>query len=345
MKTHFMHNSGALQAVLLALLALHAIAGNPRTELAEEVRDKGWIVFSARSANGSWDLFVMRPDGSGRKALTDTPEFEEAAPRYSPDGSKLLYRVMKRGTVLDHDHWGFLGSLAVADWDGRNRRLLGGEGDFPWASWSPDGNQVACLTLKGIQFVDVETGRVVRQIDRQGVFQQMYWSPDGRSLCGVANYRGEIWTIVRVDIESGKSNEINSFQSCTPDWFADSRRVIYSCRPAGQRANRGYGWTQLWMADATGGGHRLVYGEDGTHVYGGATSPDDKYVLFSRFNEDGGGSEKAGGALHLMRLEDVPMIRGRSAALRKLHPNTNDGPVLLLGRGWEPHWTYAELEY
>ena len=35
--------------------------------LAKEVRTKGWIVFSATSAQGDWDLFLMRPDGSARR--------------------------------------------------------------------------------------------------------------------------------------------------------------------------------------------------------------------------------------------------------------------------------------
>ena len=336
-----------LAGFLLFACVMAAFAGNPRTDLADEVKDKGWIAFSARSPNGSWDLFVMRPDGSDRKALTDTPEVEEAAPRYSPDGKNLLYRVMKRGTVLDHDQWGFSGSLVMADWDGSNARKLSDDGGLPWASWSPDGTQIVCLTLKGILVVDIATKEVVRTIDRQGIFQQMYWSRDGKWLCGVGNYGGQQWTIMRLDMESEKVNEINSFQSCTPDWFADSQHVIYSCRPSGQPANRGYGFTQLWMADAAGGDQKLVYGEDGTHAYGAALSPDDTYVLFTRCEVDGGGAETAGGSMHLMRLADAPVIRGRSVALRKVHASSDikAGPVLTLPRGWEPHWTYAQLEY
>src|SRR3989442_677510 len=53
--------------------------------LAAEVRGKGWIVFPARSDQGDWDLFLMRPDGSQRRALTRTPEWNEAAPQFSPD--------------------------------------------------------------------------------------------------------------------------------------------------------------------------------------------------------------------------------------------------------------------
>jgi len=35
------------------------------------------------------------------------------------------------------------------------------------------------------------------------------------------------------------------------------------------------------MADADGENRRLVYAEDGRHVYGGHVSPDGKYLLFT----------------------------------------------------------------
>ena len=40
------------------------------------------------------------------------------------------------------------------------------------------------------------------------------------------------------------------------------------------------------MADKTGQHRRMVYGEDGRHIYGGAISPDGKYVLFTRSHEE-----------------------------------------------------------
>jgi hypothetical protein len=57
---------------------------------------------------------------------------------------------------------------------------------------------------------------------------------------------------------------------------------------------------------------------------------------------DGGGLEEGGAPIGLMRLQDAPSIGGESPALRKLHPKTKDGPMLDLGMGWEPHWTYSE---
>jgi hypothetical protein len=95
------------------------------------------------------------------------------------------------------------------------------------------------------------------------------------------------------------------------------------------------------MANGDGSNRSLVYGEDGRHIYGGAVSPDSRYVLFTRSTTDGG---MEGATIHLMRLSDAPMIGGDSNALRKLHPNTRNRPVLTLAAGWEPHWTYTSIE-
>ena len=311
-------------------------------ELADEVGDKGWIAYSAKTSAGDWDLFVMRPDGSERRNLTNTPDVSEAAPRFSPDGRRMLYRRIKKGATISHDRWGFQGRLVIANADGSQSVVYGKDREFPWAAWNPDGTKISCLSIRGIQIYDVATKRVLNTLDRKSFFQQLFWSPDGKWFCGTANVGGENWTIVRMDTATGQTNVVSKFRNCTPDWLPDSRQIVFSNREAKQK---GYGWTQLWMADAAGKHRRLIYGEDGRHIYGGALSPDGKYVLFTRCPEDGGGSERGGAPGGLMRLRDAPTIGGESKALRKAHPSTKDGPVLPLPDGWEPHWTFAEIDF
>jgi len=321
-----------------------AVYADGEAELAAEVADKGWIAYGARSENESWDLFLSRPDGSDRRNITNTPDFEEGAPRFFLDGSRMLYRRMPRGAVINHDGWGgFQGQLVIANADGSEPVVRGEEGDFPWATLAPEGNKVACLTLEGIQVIDLDTQQVLRELPRNGIHQQMFWSPDGKWFCGVANHHGASWTVVRMHAETGEMNPVRSFQNCTPDWLPDSKRIILSSRPDGQPGGDGYGYTQLWVVDGEGGNDKLIYGEDGRHIYGGRTSPDGKYVLFTRGEEDGNGSEKSGAPICVMRMSDAPIIAGESVALRTLHPDTKDGPVLEIGRGWEPDWTYTEV--
>src|SRR5512136_2993884 len=127
---------------------------------------------------------------------------------------------------------------------------------------------------------------------------------------------------------TGEATAVNRVDCCTPDWFPDPKQVIFSWRPPGQKANKGYGWTQLWRADAAGTSRQLVYGEDGRHVYGGHISPDGRYVLFTGNVQENGDPGHAGAPMRLMRLSDAPIIGGESEELRALHPNARSGPVL-----------------
>jgi Tol biopolymer transport system component len=341
-----MKRASRLLVLTVGLILPSAILGaqdDKVAQLAKEVAGKGWIVYASRSVeNETWDLFLMRPDGSRRRNITNTADYEEGGPRFSPDGRKLLYRRFTKGTTINHDLWGFQGDLMIAENDGSNPMQIGGDREYPWASWSPDGKQIACLTQKGIQMIDLETKKIVRELPRKGIYQQLFWSPDGQWFCGVAN-TSMLWTIVRMHAETGELNIVHEFQSCTPDWFPDSKHIIYPSRPAGQPGNNGQGFTQLWFSDGEGKDARMIYGEDGYHIYGGALAPDARYVLFTRCPQDGGGSEESGAPICVMRMADAPAIAGPSPDLRKVHPDAKDAPVLQLVEGWEPYWTYAEM--
>ncbi len=312
--------------------------------LADEVRGKGWIVFPARSEHGDWDLFLVRPDGSHRRPLTRTSDWNEAAPQFSRDGKKLLYRRLKRAERIEGNRYGEQGMLVVANSDGTNERVLGSEGELPWASWSPDGRQFAILSIKGVGLVDSDNGRVERAFPRKGFFQQLTWSPDGKWLIGVANSFGTGWSIARMDALTGEVSAVNTVDCCTPDWFPDGQSVIFSWRPPGQKANHGIGWTQLWRADADGKSRQLVYGEDGRHIYGGHVSPDGEYALFTGNPQEDGDPQHEGAPMGLVRLKDTPIIGGASPELRSLHANAKSGPVLVLPAGWEPCWTLYEIK-
>ncbi len=335
-----------LAAFLLASATASICAANPTTrdarvaELADEVRDKGWVVFGARSEQGDWDLHLMRPDGSHRRNITNTPKYAEAAPRFSPDGQRLLYRRLPRGSIISHDLWGFQGQLMIANADGSDPVAMGGKGEYPWACWGPEGKRIACLTTKGIHIVDLATRKVLRTIKRRGIYQQLFWSPDGKWFCGVANHLGQQWTVARMNLATGELNPVTRQWACTPDWLPDSAHLIFSHNPKDHRPRQGWGRTQLWTARGDGLEPRLIYGHDRRHIYGGQTSPDGKYVLLTMSIIDGGLSEWSGAPMGLMRMADAPIIGGKSADLRKRHPDAKDGPVLPLPVGWEPHWTY-----
>ena len=325
--------------ILTCALAVAAAAADPRAAgLAREVRNLGWIAFGARTEKGDWDLFAMRPDGSQRRNLTNTPDYNEAAPRFSPDGRRLMYRRLKRGKNIDGNRYGVQGELVIANADGSNPVVYGGEGEYPWPSWGPDGTRIACLAPKGIFFVDLATRKVVRTLDRKGIFQQLSWSPDGKWLAGVANV-GEVWTIVRMNAATGEINPVHEYQNCTPHWFPDSRRLAFSYRPANQEnENKGDGWSFLYQAGGDGKNSGMIYGEDGVHIYGNMISPDGGYVVFTRSVREDGDPQHMGSPMAILRLRDAPTVGGPSRVLRNRHPEDRRGVLLPLPMGWKPHW-------
>jgi len=315
--------------------------------LRGEVKDKGWILFSAKSEGGDYDLFLCRPDGSGRRNLTRTPEWNEYGGRFSPDSRRMLYRRQAKAAAnpdepINHDTWGAVGVLMMGNADGTGAEPQGREGEFPWASWGVGGKQFACLHRREgrIRIFDTETRQAVRELPRQGIFQQLYWSGDGKRFCGTANLNGRDWNILSLDAETGGMTQVSRNLACTADWFqANPAQVVYSCRIPGLGSD--YGITMLMHGGADGKSRGLIYGEAGRHVYYGCISPDDRYVVFSVSETDGGTDS----GMRIMRLADGPVVVPADfEALRELYPGARSGPVLAVGHpGFEPHWTYRDV--
>ena len=326
-----------------------ALDTSPGTlELSKEVAGKGWILFSARTPQGDYDLYVCRPDGSAKRNLTQTPAWSEYGGRFSPDSTRILYRRQARdpmlnpGEGINHDQWGAKGTLVIANGDGSDPQAQGEDGEWPWASWSPDGRQIACLyKRKGvIRIFELASKKLVMEMPRQGIFQQLFWSPDGKRLCGTANVNGQDWNILSFELATGKGTLLSRDLNCTPDWFQnDPQRVMYSNRTPGLGSE--YGWTMLMQATADGKSRTLIYGERGRHIYYGCTSPDAKYAIFANPQSDGGTDAN----MAIIRLADAPIIVPDDyVELQSLYPNAKSGPVLRLDQpGFEPHWTYAEV--
>jgi Tol biopolymer transport system component len=335
-----------LASWIATLVVIPAAIGAETPEivaLRSEVRALGWLIFSARSDAGDWDLFAMRPDGSDRRNLTQTPQKSEFLPRLTRDGTRLLFRRVPLGEVIDGNRHGEQGEPVMSLPDGREAKSLGPAGALPWASWSPDGLRLLCLAAKGFSIVEVASGAVVRAVRRQGFFQQPTWSPDGESVLGVSNGFGTGWSVAKLDLATEQVVALNREDCCTPDWSADGRSVIFSWRVPGQKANGGQGWTQLWTGDARGAKRALLVAEDGRHLYGGCFSPDGRYALFTGNAAEDGDPKHAGAPMQILRLADAPIVRGACPETRALHATANAGPVLDLPSGWEPCWTSKDL--
>jgi TolB protein len=102
-------------------------------------RNGRWLAFmsaepDARGNNPNYDVFIVRPDGTGLRQLTNWPG-EDGWPTWSPDGKWIAFSSTHgagAGRLL----------LYVMRSDGSDKQLLvhGTTAEFP--VWSPDGNTI-----------------------------------------------------------------------------------------------------------------------------------------------------------------------------------------------------------
>jgi RNA polymerase sigma factor (sigma-70 family) len=126
------------------------LAVPPEDTVQDWSADGRWLLTaSSRGAKFGWQLYVMRPDGTDQRRITDGGNPFYA--RFSPDGRRVIYT--DNGRDEQSGIW-------VVDVDGKNgRRVLPVEDPKPKgltdvtigsACWSPDGQRIAVVlsTLK-----------------------------------------------------------------------------------------------------------------------------------------------------------------------------------------------------
>jgi hypothetical protein len=196
----------------------------------------GRIVWSS-SRLGNHDLFTMNTDGSDVKQITSGDQVDWF-PRYSPDGSKILFCRSKQGWVSERDanaseKW----DLFSIDADGNNPKKIADSAS--WGSWI---SQDEILFVRGTKIFrqKLASGEETQIMDSQGVseldgalLQQPELSSDGKLIAitlrgskretGLWNIAKKTWT------QTGLGCQIN----WTPDHSA-----IYWVHPTGNGGSR-----------------------------------------------------------------------------------------------------------
>ncbi len=141
--------------------------------------DGSWLVF--RSSSPQEDLFLIHADGSELRQLTNDPA-RDRAPRWSPDGRKILFSSNRSGK---YEAWTIRpdgGGLTQITHLASPQPVLN-----PF--WSPDGRQIGfTYGSLGTALLDLSGApgslRVLPRVDGQ-VLARASWFEDGRYLAGV----------------------------------------------------------------------------------------------------------------------------------------------------------------
>lgn len=273
--------AAALLACALALLAAPGEAG------AAFPGSNGRIAFSAEGADdGNYEIFTVRPDGTGTKRLTDALNGDiDVDPSYSADGRKIAFN--RRG-----DLW-------IMDADGTGqRRLTRGSASDSDPAFSPGGRKVAFARYnpeeksRDIYLKPLDGGAPRRVTDDRDDESEPAFSPDGRRIAFVYSE----WRTIVPNCPDGCSGppEIASarpdgtgrrvltdlpqgVEPGAPDFSPDGSEIAFSVVDYRGDVEQ----TRIETMDADGSGQRTVFAPDGSSsVFAPAFSPDGSRIAF-----------------------------------------------------------------
>jgi len=266
------------------------------------------------------DLFLIQPDGSNARRLTDTPNLSEAQPSWSPDRRRVAYTASTDGAA--GAAWG-LWVLDVAT--GQPRQITAGPENYE-PDWRPDGSLLVFTVIR--RSGGVPTSSEIAVITPDGAYYRPLarvvsaghglvnptWSPDGQRIAfslGSNQAGGELYVmnadgsnVHRVLVHSGW-NDID------PEWSPDGRYLTFSSGQIGSAATR----HDIWLLDLTTGLAGAVAQEPEWDLRRPAWSPEGGRIVFTARFQD---------SPQRWALYTVPATGG-----------TVSGPVAL---GVEPDW-------
>jgi TolB protein len=179
------------------------------------------IAYLASTGTG-YDIFTIRPDGTGLRQVTAAGT--GGPPAWSPDHTQLAYTS---GLEL----W-------VTAGDGTNQRMVGAITNEAYTiydpAWSPDGREIVVARDDQLIVFDVATGERRRLRAGPGYFNQSpTWSPNGRRIAFSSYFESRPYgaDIALVSPHGGTVQRLRLPRDQTePDWSANGRLVFTQVR-------------------------------------------------------------------------------------------------------------------
>ena len=169
----------------------------------------------AQSSGQGTQIWVAQADGSGGRAITDTPFFINSSPSWSPDGRQLAFVSDRAGSP----------QIYVMNADGTGVRRLTFQGNYNQTpDWSPRGDLIAFTARDernafDLFTIDVGTGKITRLTQDQGNNEEPAFSPNGRLIVFTSTRAGGSQLMVMTyDGRNQLPLPVARGHYLTPDW-------------------------------------------------------------------------------------------------------------------------------
>jgi Tol biopolymer transport system component len=240
--------------------------------------NSGSILYTS-DEGGQKDIWIMRPDGTGKQRLTDDKTEDDFAAA-SPDGKRVVWT---RGILFAPDS-----EIWVMNIDGSGKRQLtfNATPDGGVATWSPDGSRIAFRSFRDfnpeiyIMNADGTNQHNVTNHPAEEVLPD--WSPDGKKIAFVSDRGGDfaIYTMAP-DGSNVQKLTADSMYAGNPRWSPDGKRILFAdgfCHYHCNKVND----HELWVMNADGTNPRQVTNSPENELPGD-WSPDMKYAVVEYF--------------------------------------------------------------
>jgi Tol biopolymer transport system component/DNA-binding winged helix-turn-helix (wHTH) protein len=188
----------------------------------------------AFSREGDWVAYVAYPegvlwrskaDGSERLQLT-FPPLEVLAPRWSPEGKRIVFMGRKPGQ-------GWRLYLVASEGGSSPQELLPGDDGQAGPDWSPDGNTVVFggfpeeisgdASATSIHLLDLKTHQTSTLPGSEGLYCPR-WSPDGRYISATS---ADGQKLMLFDATNRKWTEPEDLPEGCPAWSHDGKYLYF----------------------------------------------------------------------------------------------------------------------